>query len=95
MAGAYGWPFILFSVVFYCFLGFILFGLGAWNVLAGQLPGYTDTYLANGAGLSGANFLVVIWLILTNPLSAVGFISWLSTAFFIVDLFIVITDLIP
>jgi hypothetical protein len=104
MAGEFGWSFLLFTLVFYGFIGFILFGLNAYNSLVFQLPGYSQT---NYTASYGSNFtifgfdsgipnpLASLFLILSNPFSAIGFISWLSVAFAVVDLFIIIAGLIP
>jgi hypothetical protein len=32
---------------------------------------------------------------LTNPLSGIGFISWLTIGFLVTDIYIIITSLIP
>jgi hypothetical protein len=104
MAGEFGWSFLLFTLVFYGFIGYVMFGLNGYNYLATDLPGFSQT---NYTASYGSNFtifgfdsgipnpLASLFLILANPFSAIGFISWLSIAFAVVDLFIIIAGLIP
>ena len=185
MAGAEGWQFVLFTLVFYGFIGFILFTLNGWAFMATSLEGYVQpscvpllagyrwvpaseinttilqslpnstfikadvifgrlnqTFVINSTTnatwftpikyecymygenasvlysvrydtikyvgvldatvtgiecqeVTNTNFLTTIWLLFTNPFSAIGFISWLTLAFVAVDIFIIFTSLIP
>jgi hypothetical protein len=86
MAGSDGYKFIFFSFLFYGFIGWLL-SLGASTYLVATIP--------NFATITEGNFLTEIFVVLTNPLSAYGFLAWLTIAIFITDLYIIITSLIP
>ena len=96
MAGSYGWHFILFSVVFYLFIG--------WILSSGGLA-YLDSTLANTTFVAGSystnytnvsvnagNYISYIW---QNPFSNIAYLVWLSLAFLITDIYIIVTSLIP
>ena len=86
MAGAEGYRFIFFSVIFYAFIGFML-TLGASEFLTASIPDF--------ASVTQGNILVEIFVIFTNPLSAYGFLAWLSVGIFVTDCFIILTSVIP
>lgn len=98
MAGSFGWKFILFTLVFYGFIG-MLFLFGAGDYFTASLPN-TNFNLNTNISVLGFdtgipnpfnNFITLI----TNPFSGYNFISWLSIAFALVDLYILATSLIP
>jgi hypothetical protein len=86
MAGAFGYKMIFTSIIFYTFLGFLL-SLGGSSYLTASIPDF--------ATITNGNFITQIWVVLTNPLSAIGIISWLTIGFLITDIYIVVTSLIP
>lgn len=79
---AFGYPFLFFSIVFYAFLGFLL-TQGADKYLIATLPNYNS---------ANTTSLTTLGAIITNPLSAYGFLAWLSVAMFIVDLYIILSS---
>jgi len=86
MASAFGYPFIFASIVFYTFIGFLL-TLGLGTYLVASIPDFST--------ITAGNFLTEIYIVFTNPLSAYGFLAWLSVAIFITDVFIFITSVLP
>lgn len=97
MAGAFGYKFIFFSVIFYLFLGFILtMGAGSWLVSASvnSAPYTIGNYTTNVTEITPT---ATDWIpyIFQNPLSGVAFLAWLSLGILITDIYIVVTSLIP
>lgn len=93
MAGAFGWKFILFSAVFYMFLGMIL-GLGGDKYLTASInspTNYTSSDIAT-TNITTSNYVSYLW---QNPFSAMGWLSWLTLAFLITDIYIIVMSLIP
>lgn len=78
---AYGYTFIFGSVIFYAFLGFILSN-GGYEFLTAEIPDFST--------ITGDNFATEIWIVLTNPLTSIGFLVWLSVGIFVTDVFIIV-----
>ena len=98
MAGAFGYKFIYFSVIFYLFLAFILSsGAGAW--LAGSSSLYSSSYTIGNYSTNVTDIepTVVDWIpyIFQNPFEGIPFLFWLSLGILITDIYIVVTSLIP
>lgn len=96
MADAAGWKFVLFSVVFYLFLGLVL-SLGgnayfADQVIDADFTAGNYTTSPSYADVTVGNYISYIW---QNPLSSVAWLVWLGTAFLIVDIYVIVTSLIP
>jgi hypothetical protein len=96
IAGAFGYKFIFFSVIFYLFLGFILtMGAGSWLSASIHSTAYTiGNYSTN---VTEVNPTATDWIpyIFQNPLSGISFLAWLSLGILITDIYIVVTSLIP
>lgn len=100
MAGAFGWKFILFSAIFYMFLGFILNPTmgNAVNYLSNTIDSPTNytagSYNTNvtTANITTIDYVRYIW---QNPFSGIGWLAWLSVAFLIADIYIIVTSVIP
>lgn len=81
---AFGYPFLFFSVIFYAFLGFLLTqGAGDW--MTSTLPNYDSTNTTSFEAWGGT--------IITNPFSSIGFLTWLSVAIFVVDIYIILSSI--
>lgn len=86
MAGSAGYKFVFLSCVFYGFLGYMM---------AAGFDEYLSASVPDLASIDSSNFLLVWGTILSNPLSAYGFLSWLSIAILITNVYIIITSVIP
>lgn len=86
MAGAEGYRFIFLSVIFYSFLAFLM-SVGLDEYLEATVPALET--------IDSANFLSSFITILSNPLTAYGFLSWFSIALLITNIYIIITSVIP
>lgn len=99
MAGSFGWKFLFFSFVFYGFIAFLL-TLGATSYLTATLPTVNTTLGVGNFSVFGfdtgipnpfQNFINMF----LNPFTAIGFLSWLGLAIAAVDLYIIVTSMIP
>lgn len=86
MAGAFGYKFIFTSVIFYSFLAFLM-GMGFDKYLEATVPALET--------IESSNFLTTFITILANPLTAYGFLSWMSIGILITNIYIIITSIIP
>lgn len=97
MAGAYGWKFIFFTLVFYLFLGFLMgTGAGSWleNVTINNTAYNVGNYSTDNAYINPT-----VWdytsYILQNPFSGISWLVWLGLAMLITDIYIVVASAIP
>lgn len=97
MAGAFGWKFILFSAIFYMFLGMIL-GYGGSSYLTNTITSPSNYNATNygvnytSINVTAGDYVTYLW---QNPFSAIGWLAWLSIAFLIADIYIIVSSLIP
>lgn len=95
-AGAFGWKFILFSAVFYMFLGMIL-GFGGDKYLANTVltpVNFTQNYTAENTFINPTTLDVATY-VWQNPFSDIGWLTWITLAFLITDIYIIFTSVIP
>lgn len=100
MAGAFGYKFIFFSLIFYLFIGLILSldnGAGA-RFLAGNIS-TNNTYVAGNYTTNVTDVNPSTWdyskYILQNPFSNIAILAWLSVAILITNIYIIVTSVIP
>lgn len=96
-AGAFGWKFILFTSVFYLFLAFMIIAGGSQFLMNDILSpiNYTASNYTTNVTTVNVQTYDYIKYIFQNPFSGIAFLSWLTFAFLITDIYIIVMSVIP
>ena len=82
---SFGYPFLFFSFVYFGFLAYLI-TLGLDSYLLASVP---DLASIIGSG----DYLTAFLAIISDPLTAYGFISWFSIAIALTDAYIIVSSI--